>query len=350
MNVITILATLLAVAPATAAETILVPQSAHDLQAIVDAAQPGDTLQLEAGTWAGPLVIPAGKDGLVLQGPATLVAGGRPCTQGPRPDALLKVAARGVSVHGIRVCGDVQGPQVGILATGRDLTLDGVTVQGVPGDALMLLAPGAQVTGCTLQAAAGAAVVLALPGGDDPPICTWGGPIVHDVLDLFAGALDTLTGAAQAHAPTILAGNHISDVVIGVRVLGLAEGELVLDGNTIDAGGPALIVDPAPGSFTVLVRGPQPRAAWLVQDDAGEAYVVHARAMGFMLRYEYGTVALLGDAQVKPAVALANPMNDGAFATVKLSGFFLGDTPVDDGATDIEDGLQGHGLSGQATH
>jgi hypothetical protein len=291
-HVNTIFATLMALAPVAGAETIPVLQHQPNLQAIIDAAQPGDTIQLAPGTWTGPLVIPAGKDGLVLQGAATLVAGGRPCTADQRPDALLKVVAQRVT--------DAAGPKVGILATGRDLQLEGVTVQGIPGDALVLMAPGAQVLGCTLQAAAGAAVVLAMPGTDDTPICTWGGPKVEDVIDLFGGALGTLTGIVQAARPTQLSGNLFIDVQFGVRVLGFAEGELLLDRNEIDATGPALIIDPAPGAFTVLVRGPQPRAAWLMQDEAGN---------------------------------------------------FLGDTPRTDGdVLLIADGTQGLGLTGQAAH
>lgn len=342
----TILATLAALPAAAAAGTGL-----PDLQQAIDAAQPGDVIQLDGGVYAGPFTIPAGKDGLVLQGPATLVPGGRGCTKGS-PPAVLKVEAQGVRVRQVRVCGDVGGPKAGILATGAGLQLDGVTVQGVPGDALVLLAAGARVQGCTLAGAAGAGVVLAQPGAADKPICTWGGPHVEDVLDAAGGLLDTLLGAAGPHRTvptTTLADNLVVDVAMGVRVLGAAEGELRLDGNVIHARGPVLIVDPAPGDLKVFVRGPQPRAAWLAEDAAGATILLHARAEAFMLRYAGGIAYVSGAAAFKPAVDLqAGPQ--GAYQpTLKLAGTFFGDTPVTGTGLDgIAIGTQAPGLSGQA--
>lgn len=343
----TILATLIAAAPAAATGTGL-----PDLQKAIDAAQPGDVIQLDGGVYAGPFTIPAGKDGLVLQGPATLVAGGRPCTQGTPPDALLKVEAERVHVQQVRVCGDAAGPKAGIVATGAGLWLDGVTVQGVPGDAVVLLAPGALVQGCTLSAAAGTAVVLAQPGTDDPPICTWGGPLVHDLLDAAGGLVDTLAGTAGAHrtvSVTTLADNLILDVVAGVRVLGGAAGELRLHDNEIDAQGPALIVDPAPGAFQVFVRGRKPGTAWLAQDATGATIELHARAAVFMLRYAGGTAYVSGASAAKPAVDLVAGPQVAGKPTLKLAGTFFGDTPTTQQDVDvIAIGTQAPGLSGQA--
>ena len=43
-----------------------------DLQAAIDAAAPGDTIQLSGGPYFGDFVIPAGRDGLTLKGKATI--------------------------------------------------------------------------------------------------------------------------------------------------------------------------------------------------------------------------------------------------------------------------------------
>lgn len=343
----TILATLIAATQALAGGAGL-----PDLQQAIDAAQPGAVIQLDGGIYTGPFTIPAGKDGLVLQGPATLVAGGRGCTQGTPPDAVLKVEAQRVHVQQVRVCGDTQGAQAGIVATGAGLWLDGVTVQGVAGDGVVLLAPGALLQGCTLSAVAGAAVVLAQPGADDPPVCTWGGPLVHDLLDAAGGLVDALAGTAGAHRKvpvTTLAGNLILDAVTGVRVVGGSAGELRLHDNEFRTQGPALIVDPAPGAFQVVVRGRKSDTAWLAEDAAGATIQLHARAAVFMLRHEGGTAYVSGAAAAKPAVGLAAGPQAAGTPTLKLAGTFFGDTPTTDEDTDvIAIGTQAPGLSGQA--
>ncbi len=320
------LAVLLAFAPAAAADTIQVTQYQADLQAVIDAAQPGDVIQLEPGTWLGSLHIPAGKDGLTLAGPAMLVNGGRPGAQ-----ALLTIDADHVTVRGVYTRGDVQGPAIGILARGGDVRLIDVIVADVQGDAVVLMGAGASVQGSTFQAVAGAAVTLATLGSAfDPPVCTWGGLNVYDILDgqVFGG---WLTGEAGNAGVVRLIDNDFIDVGAAVRVIGDVEASLELDGNAVATAAPVLVVDAAPRYLQVHVRDRQQGAAWLLKAASGETVQILGRGDGFMLNYAPGSVSLYGVGQALPGNKPTGTAPKVKAPTAKLP-TFEGDTPTTDQA------------------
>lgn len=289
------LAILLACAPAAAAETILVPQWEADLQAVIDAAQPGDVIQLGPGTWYGPLHIPAGKDGLTLSGPASLVAGGPACTQAP---ALLTIDARQIVVCDLRVCGDAPAPAIGILARGAQVSLIDVEVTDFAGDAVVLMGQQSLVQGATFQAIGGAAVAVAALGGDEPPVCTWGGPLADAIVQGSGFGLGLAGSAAPADTATLV-GNAMFDVAAAVRVIGGVDGQIVLDRNEPFTTGPLLVVDDWSG-LKVLVRGVQRGSAWLLEDASANTQSIYVRADGFMLADEDGQVKVKGEANALP--------------------------------------------------
>ncbi len=290
------LAILLACAPAAAAETTLVTQTSADLQAVIDAAQPGDVIQLADATWYGPLHIPAGKDGLTLSGPASLVNGGPACTQKP---ALLTIDAQQVTLRAISLEGGAQGPAIGILARAAHVRLIDIDVANVAGDAVVLMGPQALVQGATFQAIAGAAVTVATLGGDEPPVCTWGGPIINVILQAggFSGGL---TGSAAPAEAATLVGNTMIDVAAAVRVVGEVDGQVVLDRNEVCVTCPVLVVDDWSAMLKVLVRGPQRGATWLLKSAAGSTLSIYAREYGFMLQDVDGEVMVKGEAVALP--------------------------------------------------
>jgi hypothetical protein len=289
------LAILLACAPAAAAETIQVTQPMADLQAVIDAAQPGDVIQLADATYYGPLHIPAGKDGLTLSGPASLVAGGPACTDAP---ALLTIDARQIVVCDLRVCGDAQGPSIAILARGAEVQLIDIDVEDFAGDAVVLMGQQALVQNATFQAIAGAAVTVATLGGEDPPVCTWGGALPSVVVKGSGLGLQLAGSAAPADAATLV-GNTTFDVAAFVRVIGAVDGQIVLDRNESFTTGPVLVVDDW-ANLKVLVRGAQRGSAWLMKDAAGNTLSIYAREYAFMLQDEDGLVQVKGEASAIP--------------------------------------------------
>jgi hypothetical protein len=290
------LAILLACAPAAAAETILVPQYETDLQAVIDAAQPGDVIQLADATWYGPLHVPAGKHGLTLSGPASLVAGGPAGAQEP---ALLTIDAQQVTIRALSFEGGPQGPAIGILARAAHVRLIDIDAKQFAGDAVVLMGPQAQVQGATFQDIAGAAVTVATLGGDEPPVCTWGGPIINVILQ-GSGFGGWLTGSAGQAGTTTLAGNTMIDVAAAVRVIGEVEGPVVLDRNEVCVTCPVLVVDDWSAMLKVLVRGPQRGATWLLKSASGSTQSIYAREYGFMLQDADGEVMVKGEAVALP--------------------------------------------------
>lgn len=94
---------LLLVATDVRAETLVVGRDAPTVQATLDAAQPGDTVELPAGTWAGPATI---TKTLTLKGTGGILDGNGAGT-------VLRVEAPGAVVDGVTVRrsgDDLRGP------------------------------------------------------------------------------------------------------------------------------------------------------------------------------------------------------------------------------------------------
>src|SRR4051812_19739766 len=88
------------------------------LQAAVDAAQPYDTIVVLAGSYNEDVVVPAGKDGLTLQGAQATAAAddttkrpavGHETTLTARAGTALRVESSSVTVTGFSIVGSNQG-------------------------------------------------------------------------------------------------------------------------------------------------------------------------------------------------------------------------------------------------
>lgn len=94
------------------------PAAPASLQARIDAAAPGATLTVPAGTHAGALVIAR---------PLTLVGVGRPVLAGPGRGSVVRITAPGVTVRGFQIRGsgtDLSGDDAGIFVTADNVTIE----------------------------------------------------------------------------------------------------------------------------------------------------------------------------------------------------------------------------------
>ena len=117
-------AVLLAVAPVARAEVLHVTGGTAELAAALDAARPGDVVELGPGRYAGPVRI---EQSLILRGRGGVIDGGGRGTP-------LRIVAAGARVEGLTV-----------RASGTDIGAPDACIYVEPG------ATGASVQGCTLE-------------------------------------------------------------------------------------------------------------------------------------------------------------------------------------------------------
>jgi nitrous oxidase accessory protein len=121
MTRIVVAALAAALAPVFArAETVSVPSGAESLQAVLDAARPGDVIRLEAGAHRGPLLIATA---LTLEGEGGAVLSGMGM------GSVVTVTAPGAVVRGLEIQGS--GTDIGALDSGvfLDKTATGAIVE-----------------------------------------------------------------------------------------------------------------------------------------------------------------------------------------------------------------------------
>jgi len=131
---------------AARADTIKVNSGvASDLQEAIDAAAAGDTISVSGGPYVGNFVVPAGKDGLVIKGKATIDA-----YLGPRG---LVVNSSGVTISGltIRQAGSagLRAP-FGGPAKLTSIILTHCSFVNVEGFGIDVVSDDAVITSCTL--------------------------------------------------------------------------------------------------------------------------------------------------------------------------------------------------------
>jgi nitrous oxidase accessory protein len=96
---------------------------AGDLAALLDAVEPGGTLDLPPGTYAGPVVIDR---------PVTIEGEGLPIVQGDGTGSVVTVRADGTELRGLVVRGSGRGPNgnpAAVRIEADDVTVEGVVVE-----------------------------------------------------------------------------------------------------------------------------------------------------------------------------------------------------------------------------
>lgn len=122
------------------------------LQALVDAAAPGATVEVEAGEYRGDLV---------LDKPLRLVGRGRPKLVGSGQGSVVRIRADGVTVEGFdidgRRGGDLARDSSGVHVAGRDVVLRDLSIDEALFGVYLLRATGATVERCRIRGIRGKA-------------------------------------------------------------------------------------------------------------------------------------------------------------------------------------------------
>ncbi len=133
------LSSLALVAATASAKEIEVPDDHPTIQLAIDAAGPGDTIEVDGGTYFETVVIPSGKDGLRIEGKGKVILDVHP-SQTPAKDAVV-VVAHDVTIENL-VVRHARGGWDGVRVLGDRLRLEKVVVEDVQDWAVQLL-PGA---------------------------------------------------------------------------------------------------------------------------------------------------------------------------------------------------------------
>ncbi|HET7292459.1 MAG TPA: nitrous oxide reductase family maturation protein NosD [Vicinamibacteria bacterium] len=151
------LAALMALAPVAAAQEMapIAPGAlegrpeaalASPLQARLDAAAPGATIEVEPGEYTGDLIV--GK-------PLRLVGRGRPLLRGSGAGSVVRVRADGVTIEGFRIDGrrggDLARDSSGVHSSARDTTLRALDIQDALFGVYLREAGGAVVERCRIR-------------------------------------------------------------------------------------------------------------------------------------------------------------------------------------------------------
>lgn len=177
------------------------------LQERVDAAAPGTTLVVEAGTYAGDLV---------LEKPVTLVGRGRPLLLGSGAGSVVRVRADGVSIEGFdlegRGGGDLSRDSSGVHVAARNALVRDCRVRGSLFGVYLREAHGARVTRCRIEGIPGKD-----PGEKGSGIHVWNtvgftleGNVIRDVRDgLYI----------QSSSKGEIRGNEATDLRYGIHYM-----------------------------------------------------------------------------------------------------------------------------------
>ncbi len=123
---------LLAAAPASA-KTIEVPDDHATIQAAIDAAQPGDTIEVDHGTYAERIVVPAALAGLKIEGSSRTVLEDLILLDTP----VIRIEAPGVEIENVTVRHVLGlGTRSAIEVAAPDVTLRELALFSIDGDAI----------------------------------------------------------------------------------------------------------------------------------------------------------------------------------------------------------------------
>jgi len=177
------------------------------LQALVDAAAAGDTVEVGPGEYAGDLVIDR---------PLRLVGRGRPRLLGSGAGSVVRVRAAAVTVEGFaidgREGGDLGRDSAGVHVAGARATVRGCEISGALFGVYLREADGAVVADCEIRGIPGRD-----PGDKGSGIHIW-----NTQGFLIAGnrIVDTRDGIyIQSASQGAIVGNHAADVRYGLHYM-----------------------------------------------------------------------------------------------------------------------------------
>ncbi len=140
--------TLLALAAAAGAETIKVSTGlAAELQAAIDAAEPGDTISVSGGPYLGNFTIPEGKDGLTIKGKVVIDAQGG--------TNAFNVLSSGVTFSALTIRHAQQNGIIGTTVPITEITVSKCTFLDCGESAVVLFADDSQVESCVAEGCGG---------------------------------------------------------------------------------------------------------------------------------------------------------------------------------------------------
>ncbi|HEX9670649.1 MAG TPA: nitrous oxide reductase family maturation protein NosD [Thermoanaerobaculia bacterium] len=196
-----------AAAPAAGLEGRPPVAQASPLQARLDAAAPGATLEVAAGTYAGDLLIAK---------PVRLLGRGRPRLVGSGAGSVVRVRAAGVVVAGFdidgRNGGDLGRDSAGIHVAARGVTIRDCRIERSLFGVYLLAADGARVEGCTIRGIPGRE-----PGEKGSGIHVWNTDGFHLARNLIVGVRDGFYIQSSSHGT--IAGNQARDLRYGLHYM-----------------------------------------------------------------------------------------------------------------------------------
>lgn len=197
------LAALLFAAAAARAETLRVPEQYATIQAAVDAAQPGDVVEVGSGIYPGQVSL-SGRTGITIRG-----RGGPILQPGPGEAGFSVSDSGGIAIEGFAIEGGDRGvdASISVLLLSR-LTVSGTTDAGIALDEC----DGSVVTRCRVEGAGSHGILDSDSDGLVVERCVVEGS-AGDAIRLSPGSPGT-DGARVER-------NRITGGVVGVRSVGI---------------------------------------------------------------------------------------------------------------------------------
>jgi parallel beta-helix repeat protein len=140
----------LSIGSAASAATLRVPQDFATIQLAVNAAVGGDRIKVANGTYVENVFIPAGKDGLVLEGSGKTIIDARPLG-GPGSGAAVAGLSDGIVVRRLTVRHGKGAPAIGVYITADLARIERVTAIHCDDYGINVVGDGAVIDRCVVR-------------------------------------------------------------------------------------------------------------------------------------------------------------------------------------------------------